>query len=622
VPAPSLPTAGLALALAAGMTSCVPHPVENAAGDVGWPGYNNGYDGQRYAPLTEINAGNAKSLVRFCSLKIADAGAFQAGPLVIGGTIYVTSARATVALDARNCAPRWHVEYTPEGPEGLPISRGAAVLDGRLFRGASDGRLLALDAATGNLLWKTPVANTVKGEGLTSAPIAWRGLVFIGTSGGEMGIKGRMMAFDAATGREIWRFDTIPTGDQPGADTWQVRDTALKGGGGMWSSYTLDPATGELFVPVGNPAPDMLPAFRPGKNLYTNSLVVLDARTGALKWWYQIKSPDNADHDLGAAPLLFRDSGGRQMVAMAGKDGYAYGVERATHQLLFRTPVTTIRNEGAPLTPEGVMVCPGPSGGTKWNGPAFDPIRKTLFVAATDWCALLKPGEPDYVEGRPYFGGSFEFDKTPGAASGWVTALDSDSGKVRWRYNLGAMTASAVTPTAGGVVFTGDAKGDFLVLDSATGALLLQKPMDGALAGGMVTYAVDGKQFVAFTTGNISRSTNEKAGVPTLVIMGLADGVHPAEAQPDAAVAPAVEAALKPGDTLRGKVLYRQSCAACHGADGTALAGHSLKGINARLDRAQLVAWIKDPKPPMPKLYPSPFGPQDVEDIAAYAEGF
>jgi alcohol dehydrogenase (cytochrome c) len=591
-----------------------------AAADTDWLSYNNGLDSQRYSNLDQINAGNVKSLAQICSLKIADAGAFQSGPLVLGGVMYVTAATTTVALDARNCTEKWRAAYTPTEPVSVPVNRGVAFLDGKLFRGTVDGKLLAMDAADGKTLWMVTVTDATKGESLTSAPIAHDGRVFIGTGGGDLGIKGKMLAFDAATGKEIWRFNTIPTGNEPGAETWEAKETAQTGGGGMWTSYTLDTKTDELFVPVGNPAPALNQAYRPGKNLYTDSLVVLDAQTGALKWYYQLKSPDSVDHDLGAAPVLYKDGQGRDVVAMAGKDGYAYGVDRATHQLLFRTPVTTIKNEGKAPTAEGFTVCPGLSGGTKWNGPAFDPKLRALYVPATDWCNFLKLGTPEYVAGKPFWGGTFEFDKTPGAATGWINALDSDTGKIRWRYHTMTVTGAAVTPTAGGIVFTGDADGNFLVLNSKTGKLLLKTAMTGPLAGGIVTYAIDGKQYVAFTTGNISRSAAELAGTPTLVIMALSDRARPAVAKASKPDAP-TQIVSRPADVARGQALYQQTCITCHGADGTMLPNFSLKDIKSHKDRAALAGWIKNPKPPMPKLFPSPFGAQDVEDIAAYLEG-
>jgi alcohol dehydrogenase (cytochrome c) len=588
--------------------------------DTDWPVYNHNFDGQRYSPLTEINAGNVTRLTPVCRLKIVDAGAFQSGPLVIKGMIYVTAATTTVALDATNCAEHWRSDYTPTGPVSVPVNRGAAFLDGRLFRGTVDGKLLALDAATGKVIWQQSVTDATKGESLTAAPIAWNGFVFIGTGGGDLGIKGRMMAFSAADGHEVWRFDTIPTGDQTGADSWETKDTALNGGGGTWSSYTLDPKTGELFIPVGNPAPALNPDFRPGKNLFTNSVVALEAKTGKLEWWYQVKSPDGVDHDVGAAPMLYRSGKGTEVVAVAGKDGYAYGIDRRTHKLLFKTAITTIKNEGRDPTPEGFDVCPGLSGGTKWNGPAFDPERNTVFVPATDWCNFLKVAKPEYSPGKPYWGGSFAFDQTPGSQTGWINALDADTGAIRWRYHTATVTGAAVTPTAGGVVFTGDAKGHFLVLDSKTGALLMEKQMTGPLAGGIVTYTHGGRQYVALTTGNISRSAAaEMVGIPTLVIMALSDG---RQAVAVATQAAAPEEPLKPADPFHGRQIFEQSCISCHGADGTLIPDHSLKGIKNRMDAARLAEWIKEPKPPMPKLFPIPYGAQAVTDVAAYVSGF
>jgi alcohol dehydrogenase (cytochrome c) len=589
--------------------------------DTEWLSYNNGLDSQRYSALDQINAGNVTSLAQICSLKIADAGAFQAGPLVIGGVIYVTAATTTVALDATNCAEKWRTDYTPTGPVAVPVNRGVAYLGGKLFRGTVDGKLQAIDAADGKVLWIVTVTDAAKGESLNSAPIAWDGKVFIGTGGGDLGIKGKMLAFDAATGKEVWRFDTIPTGNEPGAETWENKEAALTGGGGMWTSYTLDSKSGELFVPVGNPAPALNQAYRPGRNLYTDSMVVLDARTGALKWYFQLKSPDSVDHDLAAPPVLYKDGKGRDIVAMAGKDGYAYALDRATHQLLFRTPTTTIENEGKAPTPEGFMVCPGLSGGTKWNGPAFDPKLKMLYVPATDWCNMLTLGTPKYDAGKPFWGGTFAFDQTPGAATGWINALDSDTGRVRWRYHTMTVTGAAVTPTAGDIVFTGDADGNFLVLDAKTGKLLRRIAMTGPLAGGIVTYTIAGKQYVAFTTGNISRSAAELVGTPTMVIMALSDGAHPIAAKAEKAAALA-QIVSRPGDATRGKALYSQTCITCHGADGTLLPNFDLKGFKARKDQAALARWIKAPKAPMPKLFPSPFSAQDVEDIAAYVEGF
>jgi alcohol dehydrogenase (cytochrome c) len=233
----------------------------------------------------------------------------------------------------------------------------------------------------------------------------------------------------------------------------------------------------------------------------------------------------------------------------------------------------------------------------------------------------VKLATPAYTQGKPFWGGSFTFDQTPGAATGWINALDADTGAIRWRYHTETVTGSAVTPTAGGIVFTGDAEGHFLVLDSGNGALLSQTQMTGPLAGGIVTYMAGGKQYVAFTTGNISRSAAEMVGVPTLVIMALADDAHPAGQQIAAAPVTGPGGALKPPNAAHGKALFQQSCISCHGADGTMIPGHSLQNIGPVLDAAQVVDRIKNPKSPMPKLFPVPYGEQDVIDLAAYVEG-
>jgi alcohol dehydrogenase (cytochrome c) len=576
-------------------------PVDSSTVPNEWPMYNKGYNGQRYSELRDVTPQTAQNLKEVCRVPLLALGAFQSGPVVIDGTIYVTAGRRTVAVNARDCAVRWMHDYQPEQSEAVPTNRGVAVLNGKIFRGTGDARLLALDALTGKVIWKNVVGDPVMGETLTGAPMAWNGLVFVGLAGGDLGIRGRITAFDAATGREVWRFNTVPREDEPGAKTWQQPEAAKQGGGGggTWSSFALDPSTAELFIPVGNPAPAYAPAYRPGDNLYTNSVLVLDARTGALKWWYQLSPNDGRDLDLAAAPILYYDSQQRSVLAFAGKNGYVHGVDRKTHKLLFRTAVTTIENEGKVPTPAGVHFCPGIVGGTEWNGPALDPERKLLYVGAVDLCNTIKSEPPQYRVGNVYWGGSWTSDET---GTGWITAVDQDTGAVRWRYNAGTPVISALTPTAGGVLFAGTTGGDFLVLDSATGAVLRKIPAGGGMAGGIVTYQLDRKQYVAFASGNLSRIMLSTIGEPTLVIL-----------RADAPLAPGTAA-----DTAHGKSLYDSVCATCHGPNGSALAGHSLQNLKARLTLEQTIKKIEEPNAPMPKLYPNPLSARDVLDIATY----
>lgn len=585
---------------------------ESAPPGADWAGYNKTLDGQRYSPLDEINVSNAGSLVEVCRIPVAARGSFQSGLVVSGDTIFATTPTETFALDSATCQIKWQHSYRRSQEPGLQVNRGVAYLNGRVFRGTDDARLLALDASTGREIWTNVVGDASVGEYVASAPIAWNGLVIVGTSGGEFGIRGRIMAFDALTGREIWPFNTIPIGDEVGADTWGDSNWAAHGGGGTWSSFALDPMTAEVFAPIGNPVPDFAPTDRPGANLFTNSVLVLDARTGELRWWYQLQANDDHDHDLGAAPMLFRNSRHENMVAAAGKDGLLHIVDRASHKVRFKVPVTTVDTKRKTITPEGTRVCPGPAGGVLWNGPAFDPKRMTIFVGAVDLCMTIKsaPGSKFVPRGLNFGGEVVPSNETP---TGWVTAVDVNTGNVRWKYRSETPVLGGVTPTAGGIVMTGDNAGNFLVFDSENGKLLLKQPTGGAIAGGVVTYLRDGKQYVAFTSGNVSPASFGSVGRPSVIIMSLPMKASLSKA---AAVSP---------DPARGKQIYAQLCSGCHGPEGNRVAGKELKSAKSRMSVEQLAAYIMNPAGSMPKLFPEPRtadDERDIRDVAAFVAGW
>ncbi len=620
----------------------------------GWSMYNKDFQGQRFSPLREIDVTNVHALNEVCRIKIAKGGSFHTGPIVVDGVMYITTARSTIALNPKTCALYWRSIYQPEQDEVWAANRGATYLAGKLFRGTADGRILALDAKTGRQIWKVAAGNPLRGEFFSSAPIAWGNLVFTGIAGGDWGIRGRMMAFDAATGREVWRFNTVPMPHEPGAETWEIPATMETGGGGTWGSYALDVKRGEVFVPVANPAPDFAPLVRPGDNLYTNSVVVLDAKTGKLKWWYQLGPNDSHDYGLGAAPMLFR-ANNADMVALAGKDGFVHVVDRATHRLVYKTPTTTIENAGLPPTPEGRRFCPGVYGGSEWNGPAFDQARNAIFVGAVDWCSIIKSESPSYTAGRLFMGGSYKQVTEP---TGWVTSLDAATGKINWRHHTEAPVVAGITPTAGGIVLTGDLAGNFLALDSVTGKVLRKLDTGGAIAGGVVTYAIDGKQYVATTSGNISRLTFGGLGSPTIIVMAVNTNQQVAPVRLDVS-GEEPEVNLKNGgkgvgpggmrekltgwakallsraqqwadgftgrnqrsaSLPHGKQLFAANCAGCHGAQGTGLVGPSLVSWNKKMAPEKTIELIKNPKAPMPRLYPAILSESDVSDIAAYLQ--
>ncbi len=603
-------TTGLALAVCGALAGAAP------PADTQWPSYNLTADGQRYAALDQINVQNVSRLGEVCRIKAEEAGTFQTSLIQVGGLIYFASPLDTLAVDATDCSVRWRHHYTPEEEPVWLINRGVAYSNGTIFRGTPDARLLAIDALTGKTKWQHQVGDPAQGEFFSAAPQVFQGLLIMAAAGGDWGIRGRVMAFDQESGREVWRFNTVPRGKEPGAETWKNVGSARYGGGGSWTTFTLDMAAGEVFVPVGNPTPDFIPTHRPGENLYADSMLVLDARTGALKWFYQLVSNDGHDLDLGAAPMLYFDGKAEPMVTFGGKDGHVYGIQRETHKLKFRTPVTTIKNEHVVPTPEGVLACPGPLGGVEWNGPAMDKLNKGIIVGAVDWCAILK-SEKNYVykPGGFNLGGSWEFQDH---GKGWVVALDPDTGAVRWKYATPGPQVAGITPTAGGVTFSGDMAGNFFALESATGKELFKSATGGALAGGVITYMRGGKQYVAFASGNVSRLFNESgsSGSPSVVIYAL-DGKNAPPAAPALSSAPAAGVP----DVAKGEKTFASVCAACHGGKAEGGIGPKLVGIRNKLDFDMTVKWIKNPSAKMPKLYPAPLDDQAVADVAAYVQG-
>jgi len=584
-----------------------------------WLSYNGNVNGQRFVDLKQINTSNVAQLGEICRLKVDAAGSFHSGILQIDGVLYFTTASDTLAVDATNCTLRWRHHYATQeyGGSALQVNRGVAYANNKLFRGTVDGRLLAIDATSGQTVWQYQIGDPLQGEFFAASPQVFQGLVIIGAAGGDWGIRGRVMAFDAETGREAWRFYTIPQGDDPGAESWNDAPSARYGGGGTWTTYTLDMAAGEVFIPVGNPAPDFLPEYRPGENLYSNSLVVLDAATGTLKWYHQLLSNDGLDLDLGAAPALYFNSKGERMVAFGGKDGYLYGVNRETKQRVFKTPVTTITEPKQVPGTKAWELCPGILGGVEWNGPAYDRDHHAVIVGSVDWCAQLTRDEGfQFKPGTFNFGGSY---KQLDTRRGWIVAVDADTGAERWKLETPAPQISGITPTAGGVIFAGDTAGNFFALDANTGSRLYSVDTGGALAGGVISYARDDKQYVAFASGNVSRLTFGVVGSPTLMIYGLGGKA------PVPAPAVAASGATQTPNLATGAGVYGKVCASCHGAQAEGGVGPTLKGLAQRLDFDATVHWIENPsavKPgtAMPGLFPSPLDAQMVRDVAAYVQ--
>jgi PQQ-dependent dehydrogenase (methanol/ethanol family) len=499
-------------------TTSAPGDAELVVGsDSSWLMYNRVYTGIRYSALDQINRVTAHNLQVKCIFQAGEVGTFQTSPVVYDGMMYLTTAWSTYAIDPSNCDLIWTHNYPVDEDVELSGVRGVAIYRGKVFRVTPDGHLLAIDAKTGKLLWDVWVANKELGYLLSAAPVAYDGRVYIGEAGADWGANAHLYAFDTETGRQLWTFNVIPTGKEAGASTWG--SGAEHGGGSMWTSFSLDPATSQLFVSIGNPAPDFDGALRPGANLFTDSVVALDYRTGKLVWYVQQVPHDTHDWDTAAAPILY-DVDGKGYMAVANKGGWLYIYDRRSHKLIARTEVTTRLNDTAPLTVEGVHHCPGIQGGAEWNGPAFSPKEKLLYVNTVDWCGTSKLEASRFIAGSVYMGGTHVYDPVS-MARGWTRALDATTGKTVWTRQSNSPMVAGVTPTAGGVVLTGDLNGNFLVLDSHSGETLYRFHAGGAVAGGVSTYLIAGKQYVAAATGNTSRLVWQTRGAATVVVFGL-----------------------------------------------------------------------------------------------------
>jgi alcohol dehydrogenase (cytochrome c) len=508
----------------------------------GWPSYNRTLTSERYSPLRQIDRANVAKIQVQCIYDTKDYTQFQTGPIVVNGALIGTTERDIFSIDAVTCAENWR---THEDLKHIAVNRGAAYMDGLLYRGVGDGRVLAYDFRTGARIWETTIADVQRGESVSSAPLAWNGLIFIGNAGGDYkGGKGRMYALDAKTGKVVWEFYLVPKGpeDHPrgpqgatplDSSTWGNKAGVPITGGATWTSYTLDPATAELYVPAGNSAPDFATGPRPGANLYSGSVVVLDAVTGAYKRHFKVTAGDWHDWDVSNTPPLVQTRGGSRLMAVAPKDGYLYGFNIETMAQIYRVPVTKIENADVPFTAgEAVHFCPGARGGAEWNSPAYDPQTNLMLVGEVDWCATVTLQTEAQLEATP-LGRAWSamathnpydiYGRQDPARSwaGWVYASDADTGAWKWRAKSNYPIQGSITPTAGGVVFFGDMGGNFYALETATGRRLWGLNLGGAIGGGVVTYDAGGAQKIAVGVGFTSILWPTKVVTGKIVILGL-----------------------------------------------------------------------------------------------------
>jgi alcohol dehydrogenase (cytochrome c) len=413
----------------------------------------------------------------------------------------------------------WVNTYALSANVAPTTNRGAAYSNGRIYRGFADGHVIAIDATTGQTVWNQSIIASGSLEFISGAPIAWKTSVIVGTAGGESGQLCRVVALDGASGKLLWSDQTVPNPGAPGSSTW--KGATHIAGGATWTSLTIDPATGQLFVPVGNPGPDYDVRKRIGANLDTVSILDLDAATGALVEEIQTIAEDDHDWDQAAAPAVVTLASGEKIALVAGKDGYLRSIDLSSFAQQWQTAVTTITNATAPIVVKGTHFCP--AGGVFWNGAAYSPLSGLAYVNAADWCKTVKlePKPVAYVSGQPWLGSSDGDGVKDPTQTGWLSAVNATTGKTIWNYHSTHPLVAGVTPTAGGLVFTADLSGNVLAFNAATGALLQTVATGLAVGGGVISYEVGGTQYVAVAAGMTSSNFGTPAANSEIAILGL-----------------------------------------------------------------------------------------------------
>ncbi|MAW85224.1 MAG: PQQ-dependent dehydrogenase, methanol/ethanol family [Phyllobacteriaceae bacterium] len=506
-------------------TGAFAQSAEDLKMDASTPGdiltYGMGHGQQRYSPLDQINRDTVKRLVPVWNYSLNDARGQETFPLVMDGVMYVTSHNATAAIDARTGKQIWKtmVEYPAETPRvaccGI-VNRGAAIYEGKLFRTTLNANVVALDAKTGAELWSTNSIDFKTGYSMTVAPLVADGVVIVGVSGGEYGIRGYIEGYDPNSGERLWRTYTIPEPGQPGSETWPSDSDAWKNGGGpAWLTGTYDPELNTVFWGVGNAGP-WNAGVRPGDNLYTGSMLALDPKTGAIKWHYQFTPNDPFDYD-GTNELVMADMDGKKVVMQANRNGFFYVIDRTNGKLVAANkfidrvdwadsidletgkPVETDVASKA-RSGEQVQFWPSAFGGKNWSPMSYNPDMQTAFANTLNIGMNYKAVEPQYRAGVFYFGADFSW-AWPEGDRGYLRAIDPMTGETKWKDGTAIPRMAGVLSTGGGLVFTGQMTGEFEAFNAENGEKLWQFQTGSGIVGQPVTWEMDGAQYITVASG-------------------------------------------------------------------------------------------------------------------------
>jgi alcohol dehydrogenase (cytochrome c) len=487
-----------------------------------WLTYSGNYSGHRHSPLTQITPENVNQLTAQWTFQTGTLGSFQTTPVVLDAILYVTGYNGNAwAIDARTGRQIWR--YRRELPEDLrnccgTVNRGLGVLGDRLFMATADAHLVALDMRTGGVLYDVQLADYKLGYSATVAPLVVKDKVIVGIAGAEFGIRAFIDAYDVQSGKRAWRFYTTAGPGEPGGNTWPRGDAYLRGGGSIWVTGTYDPQQNLVFYGTGNPGPDYYSNAREGDNLYTASLVALDADTGQLRWHYQFTPHDVHDWDSTQVPVLADitiNGQPRKVVMFANRNGFFYTIDRVTGKVIVAKPFveTTwakeIGSDGRPLLlpghlpdEEGTKTCPDLGGGTNFMSPSYDPTAGLFFVTARETCATYFGFDQKFKPGEQFEAGGTQRPRDQ-KNFGALRAIDPVTATMKWEFRYPSVSAAGVLTTASGLVFAGDGDGNVMAFDSRTGKNLwhynLGYPMRST-AG--TTYMLDGRQYLLVPSGS------------------------------------------------------------------------------------------------------------------------
>jgi alcohol dehydrogenase (cytochrome c) len=494
-----------------------------AASHADWPTYNGDIGGNRYTKATQIDKSNVTRVAPIWMFTLPNVSGLQMTPLVVAGVMYVTAANECYALDAGTGHPIWH--YLRPRTRGITgggaggANRGAAYSNGRVFMNTDNAHLIALDSSTGALLWDSQVADSHFNYSASSAPLAVGDLVVTGTAGGEEGARGVLVAFNQATGKEAWRFWTVPAPGQPGSETWKGKGIA-HGSAAAWFTGVYDASTDTVFWQSGNPGEDYNGDERLGDNLYSDCILALDAKTGRLKWYYQTTPHDLWDWDATETPLVIDanwQGQPRKLLVQGNRNGFFYVFDRTNGKLLLAkqflkdlTWANGIGSDGRPIlvpgqepSAAGTHVCPSQDGATNWYSPSFNPALGLFYMQTNEKCSVYTKRGEEFTLGRSFLGGAQRVDPSP-RPQRLLRALDLETGAVKWEApEFGnANSWGGTLATASGLVFYGEDSGAFVAADAVNGNTLWALHLNANWHASPMVYEFDGRELIGIVVGS------------------------------------------------------------------------------------------------------------------------